>query len=85
MANIDLARLTSPILLVGNEHTAYRDPAAIYHDGVFRLFYTRVETEADGAVYMYTAMSQSEDLVHWSESKLLTPRDRRLNFRVRAM
>lgn len=80
MANVDLARLPSPILLAGNERIGYRDPTAIYHDGVFRLYYTRVETEADGRVYMYTAMSQSEDLVHWSVSKLLTPRDRRLNF-----
>lgn len=80
MANMDLARLTSPILLAGNERIGYRDPAAIYHDGVFRLYYTRVETEADGEVYMYTAMSQSEDLVHWSQSKLLTPRDCKLNF-----
>lgn len=80
MSHINLANIPSPILLKGNDRIAYRDPAAIYDNGVFHLYYTRVETESDGRVYMYTAMSQSEDLVHWSESKLLTPRDRCLNF-----
>ncbi|MFH5182484.1 hypothetical protein ACHHV8_07495 [Paenibacillus sp. TAB 01] len=80
MTQVDLAGIPSPILLQGNQRIAYRDPAAIYHDGVFRLFYTLTETESDGQIFMYTAMSQSEDLVHWSEPKRLTPRDRSLNY-----
>jgi predicted GH43/DUF377 family glycosyl hydrolase len=80
LTSLNLASLTSPILLQGDHRIAYRDPAAIYHEGIFRLFYTIVETEPDGQIYMYTAMSQSEDLVHWSEPRNLTPRDRNLNF-----
>ncbi|MBD0381849.1 hypothetical protein [Paenibacillus sedimenti] len=80
MTHLNLASIPSPILLHGNHQTAYRDPAAIYHEGVFRLYYTLVETESDGKVYMYTAMSQSEDLVQWSKPKKHTPRDRSLNF-----
>ncbi|MGM0883779.1 MAG: hypothetical protein ACQEXQ_22445 [Bacillota bacterium] len=75
-----ISRLSSPILLQGGSRIAYRDPAACYHDGVFRLYYTLVETEDDGGVYMYTAMSESPDLSTWSEPRRLTPRNRGLNF-----
>ncbi|NHN28924.1 hypothetical protein [Paenibacillus agricola] len=80
MAELSLHNLTSPMLLQGNSHTAYRDPAAIYHEGVFRLYYTLTETELDGSIYMYTAMSESADLVAWSDPMKLTPRDQSLNF-----
>ena len=56
----------SPILR-GNDRTAYRDPAAILHNGVYHLYFTLVETEEDGGVYMYLAESRSTDLHHWSE------------------
>jgi hypothetical protein len=75
-----LDRIPSPILLQGDSHIAYRDPTAHYNEGIFRLFYTLVETEPNGDVYMYTAMSESRDLVSWSSPKRLTPRDRSLNF-----
>jgi hypothetical protein len=77
---INLAALTSPILFRGDELTAYRDPAAIYHDGRFWLFFTLVKTEDDGKVYSYTASSKSVDLVHWTVPRILTVRDRALNF-----
>lgn len=80
MTQPDLGNIPSPILLQGNSRIANRDPAAIYHDGVFWLYYTLVETEDDGKVYMYTAMSTSRDLAQWSSPRLLTPRDRNLNF-----
>ena len=34
---LDLTRLKTPVLLAGNEFTAYRDPAAYYHHGTFYL------------------------------------------------
>ena len=37
----------SPILR-GDDRTAYRDPAAILHNGVYHLYFTLVETEEDG-------------------------------------
>lgn len=64
----------------GDASHAYRDPAALYADGVFHLFFTLVETEEDGGVYMYTAKSVSRDLAHWSEPRKLTVRDRAKNF-----
>lgn len=77
---IRLLSLTSPILFQGDARTAYRDPAAIYHDGVFHLYFTLVRMEPDGKPYSFTAWSKSRDLAHWTEPKTFTPRDRNLNF-----
>ncbi len=78
---LDFNALPSPILLRGDAMTAYRDPAAIHHDGQFHLFCTLVETEASGEwPYLYTAYSSSRDLVEWSPVERLTVRDRALNF-----
>jgi hypothetical protein len=77
---MNLAQLPSPVLLRGDHCRAYRDPCAVYHDGIIRLFYTLVETEADGSVYLYTAVSESADLCAWSEPRILTPKDRSFNY-----
>jgi hypothetical protein len=79
-AAVDFAAIKSPIIFKGDAATAYRDPAAVYHDSVFRLFFTMVHKEDDGNVYLYTAVSKSADLVAWTPPKILTPRDRNLNF-----
>ena len=76
----DLSALRSPVLFRGNSTTAYRDPAAIYHDGWFRLFFSLIRSESDGQTYIYAAWSKSRDLVQWTEPKIFTPRDRNLNF-----
>ena len=67
-------------LIPGDETHAFRDPAVIYKDGVFRLYCTYVETEADGEIYMYVVLMHSTDLVRLSEPEKLTPRDRALNY-----
>jgi hypothetical protein len=77
---IRLDKLKSPVLFKGNDHTAYRDPAVLYHEGTFFLFFTLVEIEPDSLVYMYTATSKSSDLVHWTKPRKLTQRDQNLNF-----
>lgn len=77
---INLAALTSPIIFQGDATTAYRDPAVIYHDGVFHLYFTLVKTEADGKPYLFTAWSRTTNLVAWAEPRIFTPRDRSLNF-----
>ena len=77
---IDLAAITSPIIFKGGPAAAYRDPAAIYHEGVFRLYFTFTRREADGHFYWYTAASTSRDLRRWTPPRILTPRDRNLNF-----
>ena len=77
---VDLKALASPVLFRGDAATAYRDPAAIYHEGVVHLFFTLVRKESDGNVYSYTAVSKSRDLARWTAPRILTPRDRNLNF-----
>ena len=72
--------LPSPVLFQGNDRVAYRDPAVLYHGGVFHLFFTLVETEDDGRVFLYVATSKSADLLQWSAPRRLTPRDQNLNF-----
>jgi len=77
----DLAAIASPVVFRGNASTAYRDPAAIYHDGWFYLYFslTRIEPGTHQP-YSYTAWSRSRDLVHWTDAKVFTPRDQSLNF-----
>lgn len=77
---IDFGRLKSPIILRGDSKRSFRDPAALYHEGQFYLFYTLVRTEADGLIYSYTACSTSSDLRHWSEPRIITPKGQHLNF-----
>ena len=75
-----ISNITSSLIIQGDEAHAFRDPAVIYKDGVFRLFCTCAETEADGGIFLYTVLMRSADLAHWSEPVKLTPRDRSLNF-----
>jgi hypothetical protein len=77
---VELSALSSPVLFRGDAATAYRDPAAVWHDGWFRLFFTLVRIEADGQPYSYLAWSKSRDLVTWRTPVILTPRDRSLNY-----
>jgi hypothetical protein len=75
-----LKKLRSPVLFRGDARTAYRDPAILYyHDSLF-VFFTLVRTEADEHVYSYVAMRQTHDLRHWSATRILTPRDQRLDY-----
>lgn len=70
----------SPVILRGDERNAYRDPTAIYHNGVLRLFFTLMQTEPSGQCYSYTATARSIDLLDWTEPVTLTPRSQHLNF-----
>jgi len=79
-AKIDFSAIKSPIILRGDSGVAYRDPTAIYHDGIFRLYYTMVTLQPDGKRYLVTAESRSKDLVDWSDPKPLTPLDLNKNF-----
>ncbi len=75
-----LSSLDSPVLFAGDSTNAYRDPAAIYHRGWLYLYFTWVKTEQDGTAYSYVAWSRSQDLRHWTEPVIITPRDKRLDF-----
>ncbi|MEI6275338.1 MAG: hypothetical protein WCP08_05075 [Prolixibacteraceae bacterium] len=77
---ISLDELPSPILFLGNDHAAYRDPAVLCYHGIFYLFLTKVEIEPDGLIYMYVEATQSADLIHWTPLRKLTAKDQNLNF-----
>jgi len=77
---IDLSRIPSPVIRAGDAVMAHRDPTVIYHDGVFRLFYSHVHLESNDTRYWYLGTIQSVDLIEWTEPKLLTPRDLNLNY-----
>jgi hypothetical protein len=78
--SIDLSAIKTPILFQGNNVTAYRDPAVMYYQGKFHLFFTMVEIEQDGNIYSYTAQSKSNDLVHWDTPQKITPKNQELNY-----
>ncbi len=75
-----LSRLTSALLFEGDARTAFRDPAATFHAGWFYLYFTLVKVEDDSVTYSYVAWSKSRDLRHWSVPKIITPRDKKLDF-----
>jgi beta-xylosidase len=75
-----LKGLKSPVLIKGNDSTAYRDPAITLHEGMFYMFFTLVEIEKDGKVFSYTATSTSKDLKKWTSPIKITPRDQTLNY-----
>ena len=77
---IDWSALSSPIVFRGDLKFAFRDPAVVYHDGTFHLYFTLSETADDGGYYNMTAQSKSRDLVHWTFPRVITPRDRQLNY-----
>ena len=74
-----LKDINSPVLFKGDEKTAYRDPAVLFHNDQFFLFFTLVKT-INEEIYSFTATSKSFDLINWSPIKILTPRDQNLNF-----
>ena len=78
--HINFSTMTSPILLRGDARTAYRDPAVLYHDGVFYLFCTKVALEENNEVFSYTVQCRSKDLKQWTEPEIITPRDQNLNY-----
>ena len=73
-AAIDFSAITSPIILKGDENQAFRDPAVIYHDGLFRIFYTYWLKAPDQKRYSYVATSRSRDLIHFTKPRILTGR-----------
>lgn len=75
-----IEELTTPVIFAGDSITAYRDPAVLFNDGSYYLFFTLVEIEADSMIYSYLAKSTSTDLKTWSPVRKLTPRNQHLNY-----
>ena len=78
-SKVDLGKIPSPVIFKGDARAGYRDPAVLYQDGIFRLFYSYVKIE-EGTPYWFTAVSRSTDLMSWTLPRTLTPRDLKLNF-----
>lgn len=80
-SNDDLLHaLSSPVIFSGDATTAFRDPAAIYSNGWFYLYFTLTRIEPGHIAFEYVAWSKSQDLKHWTSPVVFTPRDRRLNY-----
>lgn len=75
-----LEKLESSHIIKGDANHAYRDPAVIYKNGVFYIYFTLVETEQDGNIYMYVAETTTKDLKSFTPIKKITVRDKRYNF-----
>ena len=74
-----LSAIDSPVIFYGDEKTAYRDPAVLFYNDSFHLFFTLIRT-IEGEIFSFTATSKSEDLINWSRVKILTPKDQNLNY-----
>lgn len=63
-----------PRIFRGDAKTAYRDPAAVWHDGTCHLYFTLVETDPDKTVHSFVAQSESKDLISWTPPVKITPK-----------
>jgi hypothetical protein len=79
-SKVDFSKIKSPVIFRGDHKYGLRDPAVVYHDGNFYLYFTLSETATDGGYYNMTAYSTSSDLVHWTFPEIITARDRNLNY-----
>ena len=70
---IDWSAIPRPDFLQGDRRTTYRDPAGHYHDGVFRVFHSRVIREAPDRYDWRVAVTESRNLVDWTEPRVITP------------
>ena len=77
---IEWNSIRRPVFLAGDATIAYRDPCGHYHDGVFRVWHTQVHGEAGGDWVTATGVVESRDLANWTQPRVITPLDRRLNY-----
>ncbi len=71
--------MNGPVLIEGDSSCAYRDPAAVVRNGVCHLYFTYVDNRLGGP-WLFLGEKTSADLKTWSQTRLLTPRDKRLNY-----
>lgn len=71
-SRVDLSLLTSPVLFAGDSTTGFRDPAVLFENGRFYLFFTRSEV-LDAHIYWYLVQTESDDLIHWTEPRRIVP------------
>lgn len=67
------------IIFKGDDKTAYRDPACIYYNNTYYLFFTVSEKE-NGYMYNCIGLSTSNDLKNWSKVNILTEKNLDTNY-----
>ncbi len=72
-------KMQLPIILKGNEKVAYRDPTAIYDNGVFHIFFTYVDN-SEGGPWLQIAKITTKDFISYSDIKILTEKDKAKNY-----
>ena len=77
---IKWSTISDPVIFRGDASTAYRDPAVLYHDGRFHMYFTLSKIESGGQVFLRVAHSDSRDLQNWSAPVIITPKDNTKNF-----
>jgi hypothetical protein len=77
---IRFADIPGPSILQGDRTNGYRDPAGACYDGTFHLFHTLARLDSDGHYYWHVAVTKSDDLIHWTPPRIITPKDQRLNY-----
>ena len=73
--SVDLQAVPGPVILAGDQHTAYRDPLLHYHEGIFRLFCSVVRARPDGNDRFHVAVTESRDLRSWGPLHPVTDPD----------
>ena len=68
------------VFLNGGQNSAYRDPCAHYHDGIFRVWHTHIYGKAGGQWAAGIGVVESTDLINWSTPQLITPMDKQFNY-----
>lgn len=78
---MELDSIPSPRILSGNENIHYRDPAAIYHEGIFHLFFTVNHPRNDKrSMVSVLGTTTSQDLINWSPVRFLTAENPSCNY-----
>ena len=49
---IKWSAISDPVIFRGDASTAYRDPAVLYHDGRFHMYFTLSKIESDGQMFL---------------------------------
>ena len=78
--SVEWNSIGQPVFLAGDATIAFREPCGHHHDGVCRVWHTQVHGEAGGDWVAATGVVESRDLASWTQPRVITPLDRRLNY-----
>lgn len=67
------------VILPQNKAQGFRDPCAVFSDGIYHLYYSLVQNEDDGQ-FFYLAESISRDLKNWTSPRILSPKGAEYNY-----